>query len=425
VSRFKTGTPPRVDGRTVDWSRVERQDGDGTAYRSPSMITPSCRRQLPCWITWAGEEVKEIIRRASRGIGPVWRGRSAGGGRATVHPSKTKIVKVPPTPKRHQVFLEPEGLDTHELYVNGCPLPCPSPCSSSSYAPVPGLERATMTRPGYADRVRLLSPHPAHAVARDEGGRAPVLRRANQRNDWLRGKRPAKVSWPGSTPCADPWGGARDPGAGRCLQSASLWTTSWDPWRGRAVSAVHVRDPSSGCCCGRTTRCGGWRRSLSASGLLTVAERRVAARRFEEEEELLRVARANGRSPRAPLPPRSRTRARVWASPSGSRAWPGARASRYARCSRRAGVMVTAEDAAVVERRDRAEVRWISRARAGGKRHGWPSSRRLRCRQNLPYLEFHSLANRSAGRSSIGFDRRPSLRRRAFPACRRATCITS
>src|SRR5213083_2673003 len=63
VSRFKTGTPPRVDGRSVDWSRVERQDGDGTAYRFSSYERVERPRQVPCWITWAGEEVKDIIRR--------------------------------------------------------------------------------------------------------------------------------------------------------------------------------------------------------------------------------------------------------------------------------------------------------------------------------------------------------------------------
>src|SRR5256886_16265116 len=62
VSRFKTGTPPRVDGRSVDWSRVERQDGDGTAYRFSFYDHAELPRQLPCWITWAGEAVKQIIR---------------------------------------------------------------------------------------------------------------------------------------------------------------------------------------------------------------------------------------------------------------------------------------------------------------------------------------------------------------------------
>src|SRR6202795_1008701 len=62
VSRFKTGTPPRIDGRTVDWSKVERQDGDGIDYRFSSYERTELPQQLPCWITWAGEEVKDIIR---------------------------------------------------------------------------------------------------------------------------------------------------------------------------------------------------------------------------------------------------------------------------------------------------------------------------------------------------------------------------
>src|SRR2546430_2434649 len=78
VSRFKTGTPPRVDGRSVDWSRVERQDGDGTAYRFSFYDHVELPRQLPCWITWAGEAVKDIIRahlQESALYGGVVRGR--------------------------------------------------------------------------------------------------------------------------------------------------------------------------------------------------------------------------------------------------------------------------------------------------------------------------------------------------------------
>src|SRR5216110_4055008 len=148
VSRFKTGTPPRVDGRSVDWSRVERQDGDGTAYRFSFYDHAELPRQLPCWITWAGEEVKHIIR-AHLGESALYGGAISGRGPRYCPSVEDKIVKFPDA-KRHQVFLEPEGLDTHELYVNGLSTSLPVPVQREFLRAVPGLERAHMTRPGYA-----------------------------------------------------------------------------------------------------------------------------------------------------------------------------------------------------------------------------------------------------------------------------------
>src|SRR5438093_1223031 len=148
VSRFKTGTPPRVDGRTVDWSRVERQDGDATAYRFSFYDRVELPRQLPCWITWAGEEVKEIIR-AHLKESALYGGAISGRGPRYCPSVEDKIVKFPDA-KRHQVFLEPEGLDTQELYVNGLSTSLPVPVQLEFLRAVPGLERAKMTRPGYA-----------------------------------------------------------------------------------------------------------------------------------------------------------------------------------------------------------------------------------------------------------------------------------
>src|SRR6266511_3888208 len=148
VSRFKTGTPPRVDGRTVDWSRVERQDGDGTAYRFSFYDHVELPRQLPCWITWAGEEVKEISR-AHLKESALYGGAISGRGPRYCPSVEDKIVKFPDA-KRHQVFLAPEGLDTHELYVNGLSTSLPVPVQLEFLRAVPGLERAKMTRPGYA-----------------------------------------------------------------------------------------------------------------------------------------------------------------------------------------------------------------------------------------------------------------------------------
>src|SRR3989449_447214 len=148
VSRFKTGTPPRVDGRTVDWSKVERQDGDGIGYRFSFYERVELPPQLPCWITWAGEAVKDIISHHLK-ESALYGGAIASRGPRYCPSVEDKIVKFPDA-KRHQVFLEPEGLDTHELYVNGLSTSLPVAVQLEFLHAVPGLEEARMTRPGYA-----------------------------------------------------------------------------------------------------------------------------------------------------------------------------------------------------------------------------------------------------------------------------------
>ena len=148
VSRFKTGTPPRVDGRTVDWSKVERQDGESDGYRFSFYEQIELPPQLPCWITWAGEAVKEIIL-AHLSESALYGGAISGRGPRYCPSVEDKIVKFP-SAARHQLFLEPEGLDTQELYVNGLSTSLPVAVQLELLRAVPGLERAKMTRPGYA-----------------------------------------------------------------------------------------------------------------------------------------------------------------------------------------------------------------------------------------------------------------------------------
>ena len=148
VSRFKTGTPPRVDGRSVDWSKVERQDGDSPEFRFSFHERVERPRQVPCWITWAGEDVKEIIQRHLK-ESALYGGAISGRGPRYCPSVEDKIVKFPDA-KRHQIFLEPEGLDTTELYVNGLSTSLPVAVQLEFLHAVPGLERARMTRPGYA-----------------------------------------------------------------------------------------------------------------------------------------------------------------------------------------------------------------------------------------------------------------------------------
>jgi len=148
VARFKTGTPPRVDGRSVDWSKVERQDGDSAEFRFSFHERVDRPRQMPCWITWAGEEVKAIIQQHLK-ESALYGGAISGRGPRYCPSVEDKIVKFPAA-KRHQIFLEPEGLDTAELYVNGLSTSLPARVQLEFLHAVPGLERARMTRPGYA-----------------------------------------------------------------------------------------------------------------------------------------------------------------------------------------------------------------------------------------------------------------------------------
>ena len=148
VARFKTGTPPRIDGRSVNWSKVERQDGDSDEYRFAVHERIERPRQVPCWITWAGEELKEIIQRHLK-ESALYGGAISGRGPRYCPSVEDKIVKFPAA-KRHQIFLEPEGLDTSELYVNGLSTSLPVAVQLEFLHAVPGLERTHMTRPGYA-----------------------------------------------------------------------------------------------------------------------------------------------------------------------------------------------------------------------------------------------------------------------------------
>jgi tRNA uridine 5-carboxymethylaminomethyl modification enzyme len=148
VSRFKTGTPPRIDGRTVNWSKVERQDGEPDQFRFSFFERVAWPRQVPCWITWAGEPVKAIIQ-AHLKESALYGGAIAGRGPRYCPSVEDKVVKFPHA-SRHQIFLEPEGLDTHELYVNGLSTSLPVQVQLEMLRAVPGLEHVEMTRHGYA-----------------------------------------------------------------------------------------------------------------------------------------------------------------------------------------------------------------------------------------------------------------------------------
>ncbi len=157
VVRFKTGTPPRVDGRTVDLSKLERQDGDPEAFHFSFWERAQRLPQLPCWITWAEDEVKEIILE-NLDRSALYGGAIAAQGPRYCPSIEDKVVKFPGA-RRHQIFLEPEGLETSELYVNGLSTSMPPDVQRAFLAAVPGLERAKMTQPGYAIEYDYFPPH--------------------------------------------------------------------------------------------------------------------------------------------------------------------------------------------------------------------------------------------------------------------------
>ena len=160
MARFKTGTPPRVDGRSVDFSQCERQDGEDDRFRFSFYEREPLPRQLPCWITWSGEGLKEIVA-ANLGRSALYGGEISGQGPRYCPSIEDKVVRFP-NARRHQVFLEPEGLDTTELYVNGLSTSLPPEVQLGFLRSIPGLEEAKMTKPGYAIEYDYFPPHQLH-----------------------------------------------------------------------------------------------------------------------------------------------------------------------------------------------------------------------------------------------------------------------
>ena len=157
VARFKTGTPPRVDGRTVDFGRVSRQDGDAEPYRFAAYTQEVHPEQRPCWITWAGEPLKRVVHE-NLGRSALYGGEISGRGPRYCPSIEDKVVRFPDA-ARHQVFLEPEGLHTTELYVNGLSTSLPAEVQLEFLRTVPGLEEVRMTRAGYAIEYDYFPPH--------------------------------------------------------------------------------------------------------------------------------------------------------------------------------------------------------------------------------------------------------------------------
>lgn len=148
TQKLKTGTPVRIDGRTVDFSKMEEQPGEDNPGRFSFSNTSQLHRQLSCWITYTNEEVHKVLQKGFE-KSPMFQGRIQGVGPRYCPSIEDKIVRFAER-TRHQLFLEPEGRNTNEYYLNGFSSSLPEDIQVEAMHLIPGLEKAEIFRPGYA-----------------------------------------------------------------------------------------------------------------------------------------------------------------------------------------------------------------------------------------------------------------------------------
>src|SRR5690348_11201318 len=155
-TRLKTGTPPRLDGRTIDWNQFERQPGDAVPTPFSFLTEAIDRPQIECHIGYTNEKTRQVLQEAIP-RSPLYSGQIEGVGPRYCPSIEDKVVKFPDK-LRHQIFLEPEGLDTNEVYLNGMSTSMPIDVQVAMVASIPGLEHAEMIRPGYAIEYDAVDP---------------------------------------------------------------------------------------------------------------------------------------------------------------------------------------------------------------------------------------------------------------------------
>lgn len=148
AGRMKTGTPPRVDGRSLDYSKMEEQKGDELPGKFSYMDTQALTQQRSCWITYTNQEVHEVLKTGFE-KSPMFAGRIKGLGPRYCPSVEDKINRFADK-ERHQIFVEPEGWNTVEVYVNGFSTSLPEDVQYAALKKIPGFENVRMFRPGYA-----------------------------------------------------------------------------------------------------------------------------------------------------------------------------------------------------------------------------------------------------------------------------------
>ena len=156
LMRFKTGTPARVDRRSLDFSKMIIQPGDDEVHNFSFMSDVKTREQVPCWLTYTNEETHKIIRDNIERA-PMANGIITGVGPRYCPSIETKIVRFPDK-QRHQLFIEPEGLNTEEMYVQGMSTSMPIDVQMEFLRTIPGLENVKIMRPGYAIEYDCINP---------------------------------------------------------------------------------------------------------------------------------------------------------------------------------------------------------------------------------------------------------------------------
>lgn len=160
IGRLKTGTPPRVDGRSIDYSKLEIQYGDDDASPFSFMTKgplPKAEDQLTCWIGYTNEEVHEVLK-TGFDRSPMFNGRIKSIGPRYCPSIEDKINRFADK-DRHQLFLEPEGWNTYEMYLNGFSTSLPEKTQYKALRTIPGFEEVVMIRPGYAIEYDYFPPH--------------------------------------------------------------------------------------------------------------------------------------------------------------------------------------------------------------------------------------------------------------------------